>query len=220
MREAVQLSKSTLAVITACCLAACAHAAADPGVGNIRYEVSIGVNGWPDVEDLQPLSPDKLDETGFDLGGAVHWPLKQIGDGDLRLGFNVGLFLNQSGIIAGGGYLVPSVKWRPDVNRGLSLDAGLGYYTVNFAEIAGDASLFFGPDVWKKNGLGGFVGATWSIASARRAKSHGLMLSFKVHFVDLGTIDGQDLLPPVTLSADAGKLDRGFYQLQLGYCWE
>ena len=153
MRESVQFSKSALAVIAVCCLGACAHAAADPGAGDVRYEVSVGLYGWPDVEDLQPLSRDELDETGFNLGGAVHWPLKQIGDGDLLLGFDVGLFPNQSDIIAGGGYLVPSVKWRPGVNRGLSLDAGLGFYSVDFAEIAGDSPLFIGTDEWKKKRL-------------------------------------------------------------------
>ncbi len=220
MRNSIKFPKTALLVVAVHCLGACEHASADPGLGSVRFELSVGLHSWPDVEDLQPRAGDKLHKVRFNVACAVHWPVKQHGDGDLLLGFDLGLFPNKSDIFAGGGYLLPSVKWRPSEDRTLSVDAGFGIYRVDIAEIAGDARLFSGTDSGKRNGLGGFFGGTWNNASARRAYNRGLMTSFEVHFVDLGTVNGQDLQPPLALEADAGKLDRGFYQLHSGYRWE
>jgi len=85
------------------------------------------------------------------------------------------------------------------------------------AEVSGRSSLLGGTAVWEKTGFGGFIGATWDINAGQQAKSDGLMMSFKIHFVDLGSVDGQELLPPLALSPAASRLNRGFYQLQLGY---
>ncbi len=217
MRKSLKFSMSALLVVAVYCLDAYTLATANPGARNFRFEVSVGLCSWPDVEDLQSIVRGKLDKVHFNVAFAVHWPLKQTGNGDFLLGFDLALFPNKNNIIAGGGYLLPSVKWRPSENRNLSVDAGFGFYKVDFAEIARDAPLLGGTDIWKKNGFGGFFGGTWNIAATQRAKSGGLTFSFKVHFVDLGTMDGGDLLPPLKLGIDAGKLNRGFYQLQLGY---
>lgn len=190
------------------------HAAVGPDARNYRYEVSVGIHSWPDVEDLQPLVSGKLYTERFQIACALHWLVNQRTGEDLLIGFDAGLFPIKSELFAGGGYLLPSFKWRPSGKRTLSVDAGFGFYKVDFAEIANGARLLGGTDVWKKNGFGGFFGGTWNIMSAQRS---GLMISFKVHFVYLGSVNGLDLQPPLTLGFDAEMLNRGFYQLQIVY---
>lgn len=208
-------------------LSAGAQAAADTGNAGIRYEAAIGIHSLDGITELRPVGQGEFDELGFNLGGAVHWPYRRDDNHDLRFGFDFGFFASGSNIsfitddlITRGGYLVPSLKWKPGAGNRFSLDAGLGFYLVDIAELAGDYPWTVETEVWEESAIGGFIGVTWDFVSAGSAKNRGLMLSFKVHFFDLGTVRDEDPALPVTLGTDAGSLSDGMYQLQLGYRWE
>lgn len=206
-----------LFALAACGLGSATDAAADPGGEGARFEMSVGFQSWPDIEDLQPLARGRLDKLRFSVRWALHWPVKQSGDRELLVGFELGLIPNTRTPLASGGFLVPSARWRPGQDRRWSVDAGLGFYKANFAEIAGRKPLLGGTDIWNGTGFGGFFGGTWTSASAMGGADGGVTGSFEVHFVDLGTVDGEALVPPQSLGDAAAKLNRGFYQMHLGY---
>jgi hypothetical protein len=220
MQESNRFTKLALPVLAVLCLSICTQESAEAKTGNARLDLSIGLHSWPDVEDLQSFARGELDEMGFYVAFSAHWPFKQNNADDFLLGFDLGLFPDRSGIIPSGGYLVPSVKWHPGESRALSLGAGFGFYWADFEDIAGEAALFSDTDEWRKSGFGGYFGGSWIIGSGQESNRDGLLASFKIHFVDLGQVNGQELTPPLALGDKASKLDRGFYQLHLGYHWE
>lgn len=227
MCEATRFSALVPLVIVVAVLSSSAHAAVENSDDRIRYEVAIGIHGLPGLAELQPASQGDFDEVGLNLGGAVHWPTRHVGNHKLRLGFDIGLFANGSNIlfvsdhlILRGAYLVPSIKWEPGASDRFSLDAGLGFYLIDIAEVAGDYPWLIETEIWEQSGFGGYFGVTRDFMSTGGARNRGLMVSFKVHFFDLGTVRDEDPGLPLRLGTDAGKLDRGMYTLQLGYRWE
>ena len=197
--------------------------ATEPEVGaGIRYEVALGFNSWNSLADLEPVADGSFDEIGYVFSGAIHWPVRS---DTLLLGFDAGLFPSESSIrhvrdelIARGLYLVPSLKWRPAATKRLSLDAGIGYYLVDIAEVVSDYAFYVETEFWQSSALGGFIGGTWNFGSA--TQSRGLMVAIKTHFFDLGSVNDEDSFLPTRLGPDAGKLSGPVYQLQLGYRWE
>lgn len=187
-----------------------------------RFEAAIGVHGWPKLADIR-ATQGEFDETGFSLGGAAHWPLRRVGNGNVLAGVDFGLFTNDSSIsflldslIARGAYLIPSVKWR--VAERLSIDAGIGVYLVDIAEVASEY-FFVETEVWEQGTAGGYVGATWDVTSSEGRRTRGFVVSAKVHFFDLGPVRDEDERLPVRFGQDAGDLSGPLYQLQLGYRW-
>lgn len=195
--------------------------------GGVRYEASVGFHGWADLDDLEPVSPGDFHQSGYSLSGAAHWPLPRRGDSELRLGVDFGLFMNESDIvfiseqlISRGLYLTPSLKWKPGKNKRVSLDAGLGYYLVDIAEVVSDYGWFVETELWSASSFGGYVGGTWNFGQVTGVKRNGIILSLKIHFFDLGTVKDEDPSLPVRLGPDAGTLSGPVYQLQVGYRWE
>lgn len=193
--------------------------------GGVRYEVALGFSSWSALADLQPVAEGSFDDIGYIFSGAVHWPFRSGENSELLLGIEAGLFPNESNIrfvndnlLGRGLYLTPSLKWTPGALKRLSLDAGLGYYLVDIAEVTTDYSWYTETELWSDSALGGFVGGTWDFGSASRR--HGAMLSLKAHFFDLGTVRDEDPLLPARLGPDAGDLSGPMIQLQLGYRWE
>lgn len=193
--------------------------------GGVRYEVALGFNSWSALGELQPVASGEFDEVGYVFSGAVHWPVRRSGDNELLLGFDAGLFPNESSIafvsdnlLARGLFLVPSLKWRPGTTKRLSLDAGIGYYLVDIAEVVSEYSFYIETEVWQEDGIGGFVGGTWNLGAA--TEDRGAMLSFKIHYFDFGPVRDEDPFLRTTLGSDAGKLSGPVYQLQFGYRWD
>ena len=193
--------------------------------GGVRYEVALGFSSWSALADLQPVTDGSFDSVGFVFSGAVHWPVRAYEKSGLLLGIEAGLFPNESDIrfvsdnlLGRGLYLTPSLKWKPGAKRRLSLDAGLGYYLVDIAEVVSDYPWYFETELWSDSSIGGFVGATWDFGSAARRR--GAMLSMKAHFFDMGTVRDEDPLLPARLGPNAGNLSGPMFQLQLGYRWE
>jgi hypothetical protein len=100
-----------------------------------------------------------------------------------------------------------------------SLDAGAGYYLVDIVELAGDYPLTVETEIWEEGAVGGYVGATVDIGGGDPARNRGVMLSFKTHFIDFGSVRDQSSLLPQTLGSNAGDLTGPVYMMQLGYRW-
>lgn len=191
-----------------------------------RYEVAIGAHSWPGLADLQPPGGGSFDEVGVNLSFAAHWPVWRFARSELLAGVDLGLFSNESDIrflsddvIARNGYLVPSIKWMFGRRHRYSVDAGVGYYLLDIAEVAGEYPAIFETQLWEESSVGAYIGVTVDFAGGSPTRSHGIMLSFKTHFVDFGAVNDEEAGFPVTLGQDAGDLKGPVHMLQIGYRW-
>ena len=140
-------------------------------------------------------------------------------------GVDIGLFANDSNIrfiseslTARNGYLMPSVKWMFGDRHRYSLDAGVGYYLQDIAEVAGEYPMIWETQLWEDNAIGAYVGGTVDFMGGVPSKSRGVMMSLKVHLVDFGTVRDEGRLPP-TLGQGAGSLAGPVYMYQIGWRW-
>ena len=191
-----------------------------------RYEIAIGAHSWPGIAELQPAREGSFDEVGLNLSMSGHWPVWRFDASELLLGIDLGLFSNESNVrfvtedvFARGGYLVPSLKWMFGRKHRYSIDAGAGYYLVDVVELAGAYPLTFETELWEEGAVGGYVGATVDIGGGDPGRNRGVMLSFKTHFVDFGSVGDQSSLLPQTLGNNAGDLTGPVYMMQVGYRW-
>jgi hypothetical protein len=190
-----------------------------------RYELAIGAHLWPGLTDLAAAGGGDFDEVGFNVNLAAHWPVRRFADSELLAGLDLGVMTNDSDIrfisesvSARNAYLVPSVKWMFGDGHRYSLDAGLGYYMQDIAEVLLEYPLYGETVLWEEAGPGGYIGGTLDFRGGNPARSHGLMVSLKVHFVDFGTVRDEARLPP-TLGQGAGDLTGPIYMAQVGYRW-
>jgi hypothetical protein len=198
-----------------------------------RYAVGAGVSHWADLRDLSPVSPGRFDSVGFVIDFAAHWRMRQWGSNELLFGFDLGGFSHGSDvyhvreeIVLRGMYLTPSVKWQfGSTGARYSLDAGLGYYFADIAEI--DTSGYYGyyccyseVQLWDNESLGGYIGTTIDFGRAARRDGGGFTMGAKVHWLDLDTVrDEGRFLPVATLGPDAGRLTGPVVSVQLGYAF-
>jgi len=190
-----------------------------------RYEIAIGAHSWPGLAKLDTAHDGEFDEVGFNISFAAHWPVMRFAASELLAGADVGLFANESDIrfiseslIARNGYLVPSVKWMAGDRHRYSLDAGVGYYLQDIAEVAGEYPINWETQLWENAALGAYVGGTVDFGGGMASNSRGIMMSLKIHLVDFGTVRDEGRLPP-TLGQDAGRLSGPIYMYQVGYRW-
>ena len=190
-----------------------------------RYEIAIGANNWPGLAELDAAREGEFDTTGFNISLAAHWPVKRFADSELMAGLDLGLFTNDSdirfiseSITARNIYLAPSVKWMFGRRHRYSLDAGLGYYMQDIAEVISGYPLYGETVLWEAAAAGGYLGGTIDFGGGNPSKSSGAMMSLKVHLVDFGSVRDEGSLPP-TLGPDAGRLTGPIYMYQVGYRW-
>ena len=208
------------------------HAGANMRRG--RFAVAAGFDAWNDVNELRPRAGGEFDSGGFVLDFAAHWRMKQWDTSSLLFGVDVGVFSHDSNVFhvrenltARGFYLTPSVKWQPGWRGGsrYSLDAGLGYYLVDIAEV--DLSGYYGyyccyseEQLWEASTLGGYIGATVDFGRAARREGGGFTMGAKIHWADLGTVrDEQRFAPTGTLGPNAGQLSGPILAMQFGYAF-
>jgi hypothetical protein len=191
-----------------------------------RYEIAVGAHAWPGLADVEPVADGSFDEVGLSISAAVHWPVWRFDDSELMVGGDLGLFTNESSIpfitddiIARAGYVAPSVKWMFGRHHRYSLDAGLGYYLLDIAEVAGEYPAIFETQLWEDDAIGAYIGGTLDISGGRPGKSRGLMLSAKVHFVEFSRVRDETPFFPATLGQDAGDIKGPVYMFQIGYRW-
>ena len=191
-----------------------------------RWEIAIGAHSWPGLADLDVAREGSFDEIGFNLSFAGHMPVRRLGQGQLYAGIDLGLMSNESNIrftsdtlIARNGYITPSVKWMFGHHHRYSLDAGIGYYLQDVAEIAGEYPAYWETQLWEDGAVGGYIGGTFDFGSSDPGKSHGVSVNLKVHFVEFGRVNDEEIIYPVTLGQDAGSLSGPIYAFQIGYQW-
>lgn len=211
-----------LAVLTG--LASPVHADEEPtALVTSRAEIWLGISSFPGLADIQPLAGGDFDTTGFGLGAAWHWPVKQFESSEILLGVDGFIAANDSSISGSIGdltarhlYLGISAKWALGASRNVYLDAGAGYHELDMAELS---EYWYGIEhvAWRKSTDGAFVGATWDIGAGRLGKTAGLSLGLKVHFVDFGTVYDKDTFIGPILGNNAGDLGGPVYMLQVGY---
>lgn len=190
-----------------------------------RYEIAVGVHSWPGLNELDAARDGAFDESGFNINLAAHWPVRRFAASELLAGVDIGLFANDSDIrfisdslVARNGYLLPSVKWMFGERHRYSVDAGVGYYVQDIAEVAGEYPINWETQLWEEGALGAYVGGTVDFRGGEPSKTRGAMMSLKVHLVDFGTVRDEGRLPP-TLGQDAGRLAGPIYMVQVGYRW-
>lgn len=204
---------------------AVADVGAEQGEGS-RGEIWLVLPMWPALSELQPVVGGSFKSVGYGLGGAVHWPWKPVGRGDLMIGFEGAIMATDSDIpvildelLARNLYIAASVKWRPGRSRTVSLDAGLAYHLLDIAQLETDYGSSGEFESWEEDAFGPFVGMTWDAGGSDSSKRGGMTLGLRAHFLDFGTVRDEDVLASVVLGRDAGKLDGPLIVLHVGYRW-
>ncbi len=178
--------------------------------------VTAGLMSWSDLNHLEPAAGGGFDSLGFVVEMAGYKHVARWGPADVLIGVNLGIFATQSnvpGILEDftqrGLYLTPSMKLRfgERGRRYLNLEAGLGWYQVDIAELICGSDPFNNTvcieiaEPYDKSTLGGYLGITGGLGG-------GFIMGFKVHFADFGNVTG--------LGPDTGDLKGPIYMLSLG----
>ncbi len=177
---------------------------------------TFGLMIWSDLRDLEPAAGGSFDSLGFAVEFAGHKHVARWGSADVLVGMDLGIFATQSDIPGSieeftqrGLYLTPSMKFRfgERSRRYLNLEAGLGLYQVDFAELICNDDNFNNivciaiAEPFDENTLGGYLGISGGFAG-------GFIMGFKVHFADFGKVTG--------LEPDTGALKGPIYIFSLG----
>ncbi len=197
-----------------------------PVEGRVRYEVAIGTHSWPGAGDLQPAVGGTFDELGFNLAGAIHWPVRRFEKSELLLGVDLALMSNTSNVplilddvMVRDAYLAPSLKWVFGRKHHYSVDAGVAFHEIDIAEVTGGGYGYIETEIWSERAIGSYVGGTMDVGAGTPDKRRGMSLAFRVHFVDFGVVADENLLFPQTLGPNAGVLSGPIYVFQIGYRW-
>ncbi len=171
---------------------------------------------WNDLKDLEPAAGGGFDSVGFVVEFAGHKHVTRWGSADVLIGADFGIFATQSDIpgitedfTQRGLYLTPSIKFRfgERSRRYLNLEAGLGWYQVDFAELICDEDIFNNivcieiAEPFDEDSLGGYLGISGGFGG-------GFIMGLKVHFADFGAVTG--------LGTDTGYLKGPIYIVSLG----
>lgn len=199
---------------------------ADSTTGSGRYEAWLLLTGWPSLNELQPAAGGSFKQVGYGLGGAVHWPWRQLDNGELMVGIEGAIMATGSDVpvlldelLARDLYVALSAKWLIGDARNISLDAGLSYHLLDITQLQTDYNLAGEFESWEEGAVGLFLGTTWDVGAGRREKTGGLSLGLRVHFLDFGVVSDEHLLVTPVLGSDAGELDGPLFALQIGYSW-
>ena len=191
-----------------------------------RLEVAIGLHSWSGLGDIAAADGASFDSTGFNLSGAAHYSIRKFEDSELLIGGDLGFMSAESNIdlyiedlTARAMYVGPSMKWVFGLEHSYSLDVGIMYWDIDFAEVSTDYLFYLERVVWKDDAAGAYVGATWDPGSDDPHRTSGVSLSFKAHFVEFGDVNADETLFRRALGTSPGKLNGPIYQMQIGYRW-
>jgi hypothetical protein len=177
---------------------------------------TFGLMTWSGLRDLEPAVGGGFESLGFIVELAGHKHVARWGSADVLIGVDFGFSATQSDIpgitedfTQRGLYLTPSMKFRfgERSRRYLNLEAGLGWYQVDFAELICDEDVFNNiacieiAEPFDQDTLGGYLGISGGFGG-------GFIMGLKVHFADFGTVTG--------LGPDTGDLKGPIYTLSLG----
>ena len=173
------------------------------------FRAAVGYQQFRPLADLEPAAPGRFDAGGYLLDLGVHRQIGRWRQADVLFGVDLGLFTNESDVQAAqetltsrGLYLTPSVKlmFSKTGERYIGLEAGAGYYLIDFVEfINRDAlfsELFEANEVFEESTLGGYLGISADFPVGKG--SGGIFIGTRVHWFDLG--------PATALGPSAGDL--------------
>ncbi len=184
--------------------------------GHWSGTATAGLMIWSDLRNLEPVAGGGFDSLGFVVELAGHKHVARWGPADVLIGVDLGIFATQSDIpgitedfTQRGLYLTPSMKFRfgERSRRYLNVEAGLGWYQVDFAELICDDDSFNNivcieiAEPFDEDTLGGYLGITGGFGS-------GFIMGLKVHLADFGKVTG--------LGSDTGALKGPIYIFSLG----
>ncbi len=184
--------------------------------GHWSGTATAGLMIWSDLRNLEPAAGGGFDSLGFVVELAGHKHVARWGPADVLIGVDLGIFATQSDIpgitedfTQRGLYLTPSMKFRFGERRRryLNVEAGLGWYQVDFAELICDDDNFNNivcieiAEPYDEDTLGGYLGITGGFG-------RGFIMGLKVHLADFGKVTG--------LGPDTGALKGPIYIFSLG----
>jgi len=179
-----------------------------------RFALQLGGHAWPAMADLESSIGGAFDDWGLDI--EVNWHVKARAPRRWLWGVDLGLFFTESNIpgqssdlSARGMYLTPSIKLPVAATGLFYLDAGLGLYIVDFAELDCESVnfCFEAEEKWEATRLGGYLGASMDILPRPGSRFRG-SVGFKIHYADFGTPNG--------IGPSPGTLDGPIVMLLLG----
>ena len=177
---------------------------------------TFGLMTWSDLRDLEPAAGGSFDSLGFAVEFAGHKHVAHWGHADVLIGVDFSVYATQSNIpgiaedfTQRGLYFTPSMKFRfgERSRRYLNLEAGLGWYQVDFAELICDEDNFNNivcielAEPFEKDTLGGYLGISGGFGG-------GFIMGLKMHFANFGKVTG--------LGPDTGDLKGPIYIFSLG----
>ncbi len=184
--------------------------------GHWSWTATVGLMTWSGLKDLKPAAGGAFDSLGFIVELAGHRHVARWGSADVLIGVDLGISATQSDIpgitedfTQRGLYLTPSMKFRfgERSRRYLNLEAGLGWYQVDFAELICEDDIFNNivcieiAEPFDEDTLGGYLGISGGFGG-------GFIMGLKVHFADFGEVTG--------LGPDTGDLKGPIYIFSLG----
>ena len=184
--------------------------------GHWSGTATFGLMAWSGLRDLEPAAGGGFDSVGLAVELAGHKHVARWGPAHVLIGVDLGISATQSDIpgitedfTQRGLYLTPSMKFRfgERSRRYLNLEAGLGWYQVDFAELICDDDNFNNivcieiAEPYDEDTLGGYLGITGGFGG-------GFIMGLKVHFADFGEVTG--------LGPDTGDLNGTIYIFSLG----
>ena len=184
--------------------------------GHWSGTATFGLITWSDLQDLEPDAGGGFDSLGFIVELAGHKHVTRWGSADVLIGVDFGISATQSDIPGNtedftqrGLYLTPSIKFRfgERSRRYLNMEAGLGWYQVDIAELICDEDILNNivcieiAEPYDEDALGGYLGISGGFGG-------GFIMGLKVHFADFGKVTG--------LGPDTGDLKGPIYIFSLG----
>jgi hypothetical protein len=175
------------------------------------WSISVGAMNWQDLGKVESRSGGNFDELGIGFELAGHRRVSNWHNANVLLGVDLGFFSADSDIrgtysdlTQRGLYLTPSIKLAIGEPARLYLEAGAGWYNVDFSEF--DCTIFglycLEPIVpFTANTLGGYLGL-------RAQLGRMAFVGLRVHHADFGQVSGID--------SAATDLKGPFYILSIG----
>lgn len=175
------------------------------------WSISGGITAWENLGNIESFAGESFDDVGLGLEFSFHNRVSKWGSADVLLGVDLGFFATDSNIsgiysdlVQRGLYLTPSVKLGFGERSRFFLEAGAGWYNVDFAEFSCSSiyTYCFEPEaVFDTNALGTYLGF-------RAPLGRVAFLGFRAHYADFGQVSGVD--------SAAARLEGPFYSLFVG----
>ena len=185
--------------------------------------VSIGLQQWSALGDLDAQPFGTYDTDGMNLSGSAHVPWRRLGRGELLAGMDLGLMVHESDITAPGDigtidtdvwYFVPSLRWSLRTSKRVrwNVEAGAGAYRAEMSEwIESGWDIIEGTRHWKAWAPGGFVGASVDLDAGRPGR-WSVNSGVRMHYADFGNVDA--------FGTNVGALDGPIFAWQLGFTYD